>query len=313
MGRREAALALALVCTIACTTEEKESGKASSEDGPSAPDGERGTPTEDPAPEIDEPGSHTCKGCPTGDVDEFEVDAGEVTSEEFSGHVEGADGNGTFHIEGADGQTITGTIPTKPNGDYTFEALLFCGEQTVKSVWSNEEGRYVLVQKVTTTGCSEPALRVTLSWDGNGEDFELHLLRAGGRINDGINDCTWKSCIGDGLDWGVAKNTQDNPKKDVDNTKVYGPENIFLQAPPPGKYTVMVEHWGGGRPTASGNVTVNVRGKEKVIIPIDGLASKNVFTAATIEFPSGIVTPIATELDCSGTWNDGCKAPISAL
>ena len=76
------------------------------------------------------------------------------------------------------------------------------------------------------------------------------------------------SCIGSGPDWGTPDDLTDNPRKDVDNTGTYGPENIFYASPEDGTYTVMVEHWGNGAPQADGEVTINLKGETPVTIPI---------------------------------------------
>lgn len=310
MNRRKSALILAFAGAVtygsACGDEEGDKTPKKS----SAAAGDELVPNEDPAPERTEPGEYTCKGCPTSDAEDLEVDAGTDTSREFTGKVDGADGNGIFHVTGPDGQTITGTIKTERDGEYSFEAPLFCGDQTVKTVWSNEEGRYVVVRRVTTTGCSEPTLRVTLGWDGQGQDFELHLVRQGGRINDDASDCTWTSCLDDrGLEWGDPQSTTDNPRKDVDNKGSFGPENIYLGTPADGTYTVLVEHWGSGKP-AVGKVTINVRGVGTTEIPIASLKANHVFTAATVTFPGGTVTKVASEFDCASNWNSGCRAAL---
>ncbi len=135
---------------------------------------------------------------------------------------------------------------------FSFTAPLFCGTQIVKCVWSNAAGRAVLVTRVITTNCVEPDIRVTISWDDKGRDWEAHLVKPNGRINDNLTDCTWTPCLGTGPDWGVAGDLSDNAHKDVDNTGPYGPENIFLSKPESGRFTVLIEHWGVGQPSAGG-------------------------------------------------------------
>lgn len=324
------AVALALLGVTACSsldsgTEKKKTKDDDAEEGDTGKkgddkdsDGETITPgvVEDPAPEQSEAGETTCKGCPTGDAQEFELDLGDATSHTFTGTVKNAKGDGTFYVEGADGQQISGTIPTSSKGKYEVNVPLFCGEQTVKFVWSNDKGRYVTVTKVTTT-CSEDeeaGLRVTLTWDKSGKDFELHLIQPGGKINDGFNDCTWTSCVDPmrPLDWGVKGDEEDNPKKDVDDKNEFGPENIVLRKPVKGTYTVLVEHWGGGSPEASGTLILNVKGKQTEPIAIKNLASKHVFQGATITFPSGEVKLLEKDYDCTKDWQDqkGCYAKI---
>ena len=290
------------------TAADETSGGPNTSGGSGGPDsGDSGY--DDPAPECDAPGECTCEGCPTSDIDTADILAGNATSWTFAGTVEGADGDGTFYIEGPGGQTFGGTIPTDPDsGSFAFEAPLFCGEQLVKCVWSNDAGDYVLVTRVITEDCVEADIRVGLTWDELGDDFELHLVRPGGKINTD-DDCTWTTCVGSGPDWGVEGDPSDDPRKDVDNTGAYGPENIFLANPEAGTYTVLVEHWSNGDPQAPGTVTFNVSGTTTVV-DIGALAPQEVWTAGTIEWPSGEVTVSQDIFDCSESWSSGCTADL---
>jgi hypothetical protein len=266
----------------------------------------------DPAPNRVQPGEYGCPGCPDTDETDFEQELGNETAKTFAGKVSGADGNGAIYVANDEGQEFFGTIPTdEATGDYSVEIPLFCGRQLVKCVWSNEVGDYVLVIEVTTSDCVEPDIRLTLSWDGLGRDWELHLIKPGGRINDDATDCTWTSCIGGSPDWGVAGDPGDDPQKDVDNVGSFGPENIFLARPESGTYTVMVEHWSAsGDPESDGQVAINVRGKPSVIVVKENLAPFFVWTAATIEWPGGVVTPRQDVFDCTDGWSDGCTVEI---
>ena len=264
----------------------------------------------DPAPTRTQPGEYTCSGCPDSNISSFEFNAGAVTQQNFSGTVVNAVGNGTFFVGGAEGQQLIGTIETDPaTGDFTFNAPLFCGEQLVKCVWSNASGSYVLVTRVITTNCVKPDIRATVSWDSLGADWELHLIKPGGRINDNATDCTWTSCVGTSPDWGVQGDATDNPKKDVDDTGDYGPENIFLNKPESGLYHVMVEHWGNGSPESDGKLVLNVAGKVTVI-DITNLPPRFVWKAATISWPGGQVMTSTEKYDCSANWSGGCRAAL---
>lgn len=279
------------------------SGGADETGGPSNDSG-----AEDPAPECNTPGECTCEGCPSSELPTDDILAGNATVWTFSGTVIDAAGDGEFYIEGPDGQTFGGTIPTDESGGFSFTTPLFCGEQLVKCVWSNDAGEYVLVTRVITEDCIEPDIRVSLTWDDLGDDFELHLVRPGGQINT-EDDCTWTTCVGSGPDWGVEGDASDDPRKDVDNTGAYGPENIFLAGPEEGTYTVLVEHWSSGDPMAPGEVTFNVNG-ETTVVSIDALAPQEVWTAGTIEWPSGAVTTSTEIYDCADEWSSGCTAAL---
>ena len=265
-----------------------------------------GATVEDPAPDRTTPGEYGCDGCPDADVTEFNLDLGALTSQSFVGVVTGAIDNGEFYLESASGQSIGGVIPTSEEGNYSFTVPLFCGTQLLKCVWSNDSGSYVAVIEIVTADCVQADIRVTVTWDDKGLDYELHLIKEGGQINDAATDCTWTSCIGVSPDWGTVGDTTDDPHKDVDNTGYFGPENIFYAMPEDGTYTVMVEHWGAGAADSDGQVTINVLDQPAVVIDITDLAAHHVFTAATIEWPSKTVTVMDGDHDCSANWSGGC-------
>jgi hypothetical protein len=266
---------------------------------------------EDPLPDADEPGLVTCAGCAEVEgIDDFEPEYGDVPAQQFSGTAAGAEGNGRFYVEGEDGQAYDGNIETDESGAWTVTVPLICGRQTIKLAWTNDSGTSGAVLSATRGDCRSGGLRITLSWDGEGLDFELHLIREGGVINDDAEDCTWTSCIGVSPDWGVAGDESDNPSKDVDDTDAFGPENIVYPEPAAGRYMVLVEHWGAGEPGASGSLVINVEGKPPVEIPIDSLDPQKVFIAASIDWPSGEVTVIGDVYDCTANWDRGCRDPI---
>jgi len=225
----------------------------------------------DPAPEFNDPGSFSCDGCPDSDVTEFSLNTPD-TSFVSSGRVTGADGNGTYTILGDDGSAIE-------------------GEKTIKYIWSNEAGRYVLVTEANRTDCTSADIQLTLTWDNLGIDFELHLIEQGGRINDAATDCTWNTCVTTQPDWGVVGDASDNPVKDVD----------------------VVEHWNsGGDPMADGSVVFNVAG-ETTIIEAQDLPPFTVWFVGTIEWPSGEVVLDNRRLDCGPAWENGCTLDLPAL
>lgn len=264
----------------------------------------------DPAPQFNDPGAYTCSGCPTSDRSLFEDDAGALAARRYTGRVTGAVGDGIYYLASAGGEAISGTVPTdESSGQYAVTVPLFCGEQTLKLLWSNTRGTYVEVIAVRTEECSDVEIRVAVSWDAVGYDWELHLVKEGGKINDNASDCTWTSCVSTSPDWGVAGDDGDNPHKDVDDMDDYGPENIWLASPEEGTYTVMVEHLGSGSPDSDGRVIFNVSGR-MLVVEIENLAPQHVWTAGTIRWPEAVITTSREIFDCSASWSGGCQADI---
>ncbi len=263
----------------------------------------------DPAPAYNTPGAYRCPNCPDIAGATFEQNLGGVTRTDLTGLVTGAVGNGQFYVRGRNGEEIIGTLPTLADGSFSSATPLFCGEQLIKCVWNNASGSYVLVQKFITTDCVDADVRVTLSWDDKARDLELHLVKPGGRINTNT-DCTWTTCIGTGPDWGVAGDASDDPKKDVDNTGSFGPENIFLAKPETGVFHVMVEHWAAGEPMNDARLIINIKGKPATVLDRKNLVTQHVWRAATIAWPAGTVTKVDTDFDCSASWSSGCTAQL---
>ncbi len=268
----------------------------------------------DPAPTRTVPGKYTDVGCPdttTYDTAGYTIDLGDAgveTTETFSGTVTGNSGNGTYYVKGPNGAEIEGPIATADDGTYDFTLPMFCGDNLVKLVWPSATCDLVVVLGVTRSACVSADIQATISWDNVGLDWELHLIKPGGHINDNATDCTWTSCVGESPDWGVQGDPSDDPHKDVDDTGYYGPENIYLDKPENGTYTIMVEHWGGGGPS-DGQLIVNVQGTT-LTIPRSQLVSEHVWEAATIDWPSKVVTPMQVDIDCTSSWSSGCTLPI---
>jgi hypothetical protein len=266
---------------------------------------------EDPAPEATEPGeSQTCDaGGPDSDLGVFVYTDVTESTINLRGTVSGAAGDGVYYVvEGA--QSIGGPVATdSTTGAFDITLPLFCGEQLIKLAWKTEGCQLRVVTRVARVDCTDEEIRVTLTWDGLGDDFELHLIKQDGQINDNDTDCTWSSCVGTGPDWGVAGVATDNPLKDVDDLDTYGPENIYYANPETGIYTVMVEHWGPGSAEADGNVIINVGGQVHSNA-IQNLPPQRVWTVGTIEWPSGVVTLGQGVFDCSANWSEGCRAEL---
>lgn len=126
------------------------------------------------------------------------------------------------------------------------------GEYTARLVVEDEDGMTascdVLVQAVSDEG-----LRVEVTWDSM-SDMDTHLLNPDAMRWDTSNDCFFRNCReAGGLDWGMPGVTEDNARLDIDNTTAFGPENINVDEPVPGVYTVGVHAFSG-----EANVTARV-------------------------------------------------------
>jgi hypothetical protein len=162
------------------------------------------------------------------------------------------------------------------------------------------------------TMCGTGDIQVTVTWDDQGMDMELHLIRPGGHLNDatGGSDCTWTTCVSRSPDWGVIGDPTDDPHKDVDNTGHFGPENIYLNKPDTGEFAVYVEHWGVSGLPATAQVKVSIRQVVVFTSSISMFDSHHLWDVARIQWPAGTVTTgPGGNIDCTATWQQttaGC-------
>ena len=108
-------------------------------------------------------------------------------------------------------------------------------------------------------GVPQADIHVELVWDRDEADLDLHLAQAGTEFYDSPGDC---SPCNTAPDWGAA-GALDDPRYAIDNTDGFGPEEIKIDEPADGDYTVMVHYSGdhGGGSTMA-TVRIWVEGEE---------------------------------------------------
>ena len=88
-----------------------------------------------------------------------------------------------------------------------------------------------------------PRVHVSLRWNTDDTDYDLHLLRP---------NATWGDAAGGDVyygnrapDWGAAGDTNDDPRLDRDDLNGFGPEFIDYWQPAPGAYLVAAQYFSG--------------------------------------------------------------------
>ncbi len=111
--------------------------------------------------------------------------------------------------------------------------------------------------RVTLNAVPQEDFHVQITWDDPSSDMDLHLVRGIGP-RWGTNDCHFTNCkTTAGLNWGGGEM---NPRLDVDDTNGFGPENINIDSPAAGNYSVGVHWYSGGAATIAVTVKIYVQG-----------------------------------------------------
>jgi hypothetical protein len=94
---------------------------------------------------------------------------------------------------------------------------------------------------------SVDGLRVEVFWDTDGTDMDTHLLRPGATSWFNEADCYYGNCKAEypvPLAW-FGPSEDDDPRLDLDDVDGFGPENINIRRPAPGRYRVGVHAYAG--------------------------------------------------------------------
>jgi len=121
------------------------------------------------------------------------------------------------------------------------------GEYLLRVTVTDDDGETASCE-TTVLAFSDEGLRVEMFWNtGGSSDMDIHLAREEASRWFSSDDCYYANCNasdGDVLEW-YAPGIADNPSLDLDDTNGFGPENINIDEPEPGVYTIGVHAFSG--------------------------------------------------------------------
>jgi hypothetical protein len=117
------------------------------------------------------------------------------------------------------------------------------------TVWDNLLAQSSNEATVTINAVPSDNFHIQLSWDVDANDMDLHMKRGTANYCSTEESCYYVNCKTTsslGPDWDNDGNTQSagDPVLDIDDLCGYGPENINIENPGDGDYTIAVHFYG---------------------------------------------------------------------
>jgi hypothetical protein len=220
------------------------------------------------------------------------------------------DGTASYDPGGYEPLTYSWTLLSKPTNS---TATLDDPTKADPTFFADLAGDYLLELSVTNSlGLVDPTpdqvlitttpadgFYVEVSWTNNG-DLDLHLLNSSAAsIFDCPHDCNYDR---PNPNWGLSAATDDDPSLDADTIPTVsgaGPEIITIDVPYTDVYTVMVHYFGkngssscAACPDADTTVNIYLGGVLAATYNDTLYQDDDVWEVATIDWPSGLITPI---------------------
>ena len=205
-----------------------------------------------------------------GGVTEYPVALIAATTESEPGDTVILDGTGSYDPGGNVPLTYAWTLLEQPPASVS---AISHPTLSAPSLHLDTAGSYTVALQVTNTlgvpsaaavhtiqGVPEQDVYVSLSWDTDDADLDLHLLQGDGvALFQTPTDCCW---CNPSPDWGVAGDSGDDPLLEQEALADGGPESLLLADPADGAYYVRVHYFqdDGAGPTEA-TVRIYVHGE----------------------------------------------------
>jgi hypothetical protein len=165
-----------------------------------------------------------------------------------------------------------------------YEAQLFVTDSTGLTS--------LLPDRTLITALPAEKLLIELVWDSPIADLDLHVLAPGGSFG-GMLDCYYGNKT---PDWGTLGDQSDDPVLLRDDLIGFGPETLGYLNPLAGTYTIAIDYFAahtpsGNEPT-SATLRVFIDGQLKAELVKRLETQGTLWTAATLQWPEGLVVPI---------------------
>jgi hypothetical protein len=193
------------------------------------------------------------------------------------------------------GSTATMPSGSGPNRSGFYPDLV--GTYMGQLVVTNEDGFSSAPCTATLDGVTLQDLWIEMYWTHALDDMDLHLVRPVSDAEGSLrtrNDCYFSDCIDADLDWGAHGESADDPSLDLDDINGVGPENINVESPEDGVFTVYVHDYPESVYDGENDVTVTVYiGGVAVWTATRNVDAEGFFEPyCEIDWPSGRVTSL---------------------
>lgn len=232
-----------------------------------------------------------------GGVDSYPVARIAATTQAEPGDTIILDGTGSYDPGGNEPLTYAWTLLEQPEAS---TSSLYQPTLSAPSLNLDTAGSYTVALQVwntlgvasatavhTVDAVPQQDVYVTLSWEGEDADLDLHLVQTdGGLLFDSSDDCCW---CNENPDWGVSGTTDDDPLLAQDAGHGGGPEDTLIPNPADGEYFVRAHYFqDNGAGPSQATVRIYIHGELADQYRRE-MSHNQVWDVAYIRWPQGYV------------------------